>query len=363
MNRFKNSKKFIYIISPNTIKNDSFYKDLEFIFKTRKVAYFQLRLKKDKQSNIIYIGKKIKKLCNKFNVKLLINDSPILAKKIGAVNTIVNDNGKLIGYNTDVIAVEKSLKPLQIKNDNDIIIFGAGGVSRAILVALKNLKLKKFLKKKLRYSHIEKIYSFTVAEWKKSESDILNLITKNFNSAPVIVRSSAIGEDSIFESQAGNYDSIQNIDSLSISKLEYAINTVILSYEKKGNKNPQNIILIQTQTSDIVVSGVTFTREPSIGAPYFVINFEEGNYLTIEFAGILKSSKNKEQAKEFMEFILSPEFQSVIPSTNIMYPVINIKNMPIAYEVLKIPNKALQINPKILNSEKQKWIEEWLNAT
>ena len=84
MNRFKNSKKFIYIISPNTIKNDSFYKDLELIFKTRKVAYFQLRLKKDNENNIIYIGKKIKKLCNKFNVKLLINDSPILAKKIRA---------------------------------------------------------------------------------------------------------------------------------------------------------------------------------------------------------------------------------------------------------------------------------------
>jgi len=70
-----------------------------------------------------------------------------LAKKIGAVNTVVNDNGSLVGYNTDVIAVEKSLKQLQIKNDKSIIIFGAGGVSRAILVALKNLKLKKFLKK------------------------------------------------------------------------------------------------------------------------------------------------------------------------------------------------------------------------
>ena len=81
-------------------------------------------------------------------------------------------------------------------------------------IFLSKSHVLKFLKKKLRYSHIEKIYSFTVAEWKKSESDILNLITKNFNSAPVIVRSSAIGEDSIFESQAGNYDSIQNIDSL-----------------------------------------------------------------------------------------------------------------------------------------------------
>ena len=62
MNRFKNNKKFIYIISPNTIKNDSFYKDLELIFKTRKVAYFQLRLKKDKESRLIHIGKKIKKM-------------------------------------------------------------------------------------------------------------------------------------------------------------------------------------------------------------------------------------------------------------------------------------------------------------
>ena len=96
---------------------------------------------------------------------------------------------------------------------------------------------------------------------------------------------------------------------------------------------------------------------------FSAINFEEGNYLTIEFSGILKSSKNKKQARKFMEFILSPEFQSVIPTTNIMYPVINIKNMPIAYEELKIPNKGLQINPKVLNAEKQKWIEEWLNAT
>ena len=37
--------------------------------------------------------------------------------------------------------------------------------------------------------------------------------------------------------------------------------------------------------------------------------------------------------------------------------------MPSAYKTLKIPKKALQINPKVLNAEKQKWIDEWLNAT
>ena len=84
MTRFKKTKKFIYIISQNTIKDDSLYRDLELIFKTGKVSYFQLRLKKEKENSLISIGKKIKKICKKFNVRFLINDSPIMAKKIGA---------------------------------------------------------------------------------------------------------------------------------------------------------------------------------------------------------------------------------------------------------------------------------------
>ena len=84
MTRFKNKKKFIYIISPNKIKKNSFFKDLELVLKTKKVAYFQLRLKKGSNNKLIYIGKKIKKICDKFKVKLLINDSPFIAKKIKA---------------------------------------------------------------------------------------------------------------------------------------------------------------------------------------------------------------------------------------------------------------------------------------
>ena len=49
--------------------------------------------------------------------------------------------------------------------------------------------------------------------------------------------------------------------------------------------------------------------------------FEEGNYITIEFAGILNNSQNKVLANKFLNFMLSEEFQSVIPSTNIMYPL------------------------------------------
>ena len=90
--------------------------------------------------------------------------------------------------------------------------------------------------------------------------------------------------------------------------------------------------------------------------------FEEGNYITIEFAGILNNSKNKDLANRFLNFMLSEEFQSVIPSTNIMYPVTNIKDLPEAFDKLEVP-KFIQMDPKEINKNKEKWIDEWLNAS
>ena len=80
----RNSKKFIYLISPNKILSSDFYKNLEKLFKKKKIFYFQLRLKKEKKINIIKISKKIKKLTKKYNIKFIINDDPNLAIKIGA---------------------------------------------------------------------------------------------------------------------------------------------------------------------------------------------------------------------------------------------------------------------------------------
>lgn len=52
-----------------------------------------------------------------------------IAKKIGAVNTVVNKHGHLIGYNTDVIGAYESLKTLNASNNTSILLLGAGGVS------------------------------------------------------------------------------------------------------------------------------------------------------------------------------------------------------------------------------------------
>ena len=59
------------------------------------------------------------------------------AKLIGAVNTVKNENGKLIGYNTDGLGFLKSLedKNIDIKNKN-VLVIGAGGAANAICTSL-----------------------------------------------------------------------------------------------------------------------------------------------------------------------------------------------------------------------------------
>jgi len=61
-----------------------FYKELSKILKTNKVKYFQLRLKKISNNNLLKISNKIKKITKKNNVKFIINDKPLIAKKVGA---------------------------------------------------------------------------------------------------------------------------------------------------------------------------------------------------------------------------------------------------------------------------------------
>ena len=77
-------KRYIYLISPQKIKGNKFYNKLDQVLKTNKVKYFQLRLKKISNLNLIKISKKIKKITRKNNVKFLINDKPSIAKTVDA---------------------------------------------------------------------------------------------------------------------------------------------------------------------------------------------------------------------------------------------------------------------------------------
>ena len=78
-----NKKRFIYLISPNKIKK-SFYNNLNVVLSSNLISFFQLRLKQYSLIERKEIGIKIKKICKKYKVKLIVNDDPNLAKEISA---------------------------------------------------------------------------------------------------------------------------------------------------------------------------------------------------------------------------------------------------------------------------------------
>jgi len=65
-----------------------------------------------------------------------------LSRKIGAINTIYNDNGKLFGYNTDCMGAINALKEKTQLSGKKVYVIGNGGASRAIIAGLCNEKAK-----------------------------------------------------------------------------------------------------------------------------------------------------------------------------------------------------------------------------
>ena len=134
-------KRFIYLISPSKI-NQYFYKDLGQVLKSGKVKYFQLRLKKYSNKNIIKIAKKIKKITNRNDVNLIINDFPILAKKINADGCHVGQTDR---------SIKNSRKLLK---KNKIIGITCHGSKKLIIKALKDkpdyIALGSFFKSRLK---------------------------------------------------------------------------------------------------------------------------------------------------------------------------------------------------------------------
>ena len=68
---------------------------------------------------------------HKVNIMGLLDEVDVFATEVGAVNTIVNRNGKLLGFNTDGPGFVQGLEELDYL-DRKILIIGAGGAARGI---------------------------------------------------------------------------------------------------------------------------------------------------------------------------------------------------------------------------------------
>ena len=151
-----NKKKFVYLISPNEIRN-SFYGDLIEVLKSKKVSFFQLRVKNKSFKNKLDIGKKIQKICKKYKTKFLINDDVFLAKKLnadgchlGQKDMKILEARKIMKKKVIGITCHNSTKLAKsaIRNNADYLAFGAFFTSKTKKTKFKaNLNLLKTITK------------------------------------------------------------------------------------------------------------------------------------------------------------------------------------------------------------------------
>ena len=156
------------------------------------------------------------------------------AKEIGAVNCIKIQNGKLIGYNTDVYGFAQSIKPFLDTNHQRALILGTGGASKAVAYALKKVGVE--------------VYFVTSSLTKKTSNTFFysEINDRVMNAFKLIVNTSPLG-------------TFPNIDEC--PQLPYHLFTPLhLAYDLVYNPNLTLFLKKAKQQGSITVNGLSMLQ-------------------------------------------------------------------------------------------------------
>lgn len=96
---------------------------------------------------------------------------------------------------------------------------------------------------------------------------------------------------------------------------------------------------------------------------YKAAAFSEGHYVQIEVAGQTIRGADNPYAAQFLDFMISPAFQDIIPQTNWMLPAAPT-SAPLdpVFDTLVEPEKALLMSPSMVEENRRAWVDEWLDV-
>jgi shikimate dehydrogenase len=178
---------------------------------------------------------------HKIEMMKFLDESSQECKTIGAVNTVSNDNGRLVGYNTDM---DGFLEPIKKRNlsivGSDVLLVGAGGAARAIVAGFAKEKARKITIANRTREKGHSLAKFALSLGIEADSISLDEAGKIAGSHKFIVNATSIGlknEPSPISAETINRDNVvydivympMNTDLISKSKKNSA--TVIYGYE------------------------------------------------------------------------------------------------------------------------------------
>jgi phosphohistidine swiveling domain-containing protein len=190
--------------------------------------------------------------------------------------------------------------------------------------------LKFISDKKTSFTVLPLLY-FSLREWKKDRVAIESQLTEFLQlHKKLIVRSSSLSEDNEKTSNAGGFDSFLNVTQS--KDLYKAVENVFLSFSKSSHDLDQ--VLVQPMVSNVVMSGVVFTRELDTLAPYFIINYDDmTSDTTTVTSGTTNSLKTKVIFKEYET--KDPKFKPIINACKELEEIFDIDHLDIEFAMLE----------------------------
>lgn len=198
---------------------------------------------------------------------------PQLRKKLSKllnqkINATVLDLINLISNDKDIELIDIRGNWTELDSIQDIEHFEFGTKSETL----------KSLQNKLKKSLVLEQITFNVGDFEKNKNNIITNIQSKLNSKLLVVRSSALNEDTHNSSMAGSYESILKVIKDDDINLKNSIEIVINSYTKNNqDQDTNNQILVQPYLENVTMSGVVFTKNLQTSSPYYTINYDESD--------------------------------------------------------------------------------------
>ncbi len=105
---------------------------------------------------------------------------------------------------------------------------------------------------------------------------------------------------------------------------------------------------------------VFFATEPLDAAPTGAIIAPNTCFRQIEFVGILAGTQKLEAAQQFVDFMLSREFQEDLPLQMFVFPVNREAELPEVFaEYALIPEEPITLEYDVIDENRQRWLTEW----
>ncbi|PIU83892.1 MAG: shikimate dehydrogenase [Elusimicrobia bacterium CG06_land_8_20_14_3_00_38_11] len=126
----------------------------------------------------------------KENIVKYLDKISVEAKKIGAVNTIVNKNGKLFGFNTDYYGFLKSISEKITSGNKNVLMLGCGGVAKAIALSLIDSKINR-----LTVADIDTVKAKNFSEGSFRQIKVVKIpqIPDEIESADIFINATPVG--------------------------------------------------------------------------------------------------------------------------------------------------------------------------